>query len=76
MWLILALPQIAMACPVCYGDPNSSMAKGMNNAIIFLLAVVGFVQIGFVALFWSWWRRARQMRQKREQLRVIEGGGR
>jgi hypothetical protein len=74
--VILALPQIAMACPVCYGDPNSLMAKGMNNAILFLLGVVGFVQIGFVALFWSWWRRARQMRRQREQLRVIEGGSR
>jgi hypothetical protein len=32
------------------------------------------VQLGFVALFWSFWKRAKQMRKLREQFRVIEGG--
>ncbi len=70
---ILAATPLA-ACPVCFGDPNTPTSKGMNSAILFLLTIVGFVQIGFVALFWSFWRRAKALRRKREQFRLIEGG--
>ena len=68
--------QPAWACAVCYGAPGDPMVKGMNAGIWVLLAVVGFVQIGFVAMFWSFWRRAREQRRFRESLRVIEGGSR
>ena len=71
--LILA-PTIASACPVCFGDPNAPMQKGANNGVWVLLGVIGFVQIGFVALFWSFWRRAKALQRRRESLRVIEGG--
>ena len=73
-FLLLLLPQAANACPVCFGGANGG--QGMNAAIIFLLAVVGFVQLGFVALFFSFWRRARELRRKRESFRLLEGGAR
>jgi hypothetical protein len=63
------------ACPVCYGGVGS-VAKGMDSAIWFLLAVLGFVQIGFIALFWSFWRRSRALRRRREEFHLIEGGAR
>ena len=72
--LIILLAQPAFACPVCYGNPGDPMVKGANNGIWVLLGVVGFVQIGFAALFWSFWRRARDLKRFRESLRVIEGG--
>jgi len=72
--LLVAEP--AMACAVCYGNPGDPMVKGMNNGIWVLLGLVGFVQIGFVAMFWSFWRRARAQRRFRESLHVIEGGPR
>jgi hypothetical protein len=50
------------------------MTKSSNNAIIFLLGVIGFVQVGFVAMFWTFWRRARELRRLRESFHVIEGG--
>jgi hypothetical protein len=71
----MCVPQLAEACPVCFGAANGG-GQGMNAAIIFLLAVVGFVQIGFVALFFSFWRRAKEMRRKRESFRLLEGGAR
>ncbi len=71
-WLLAA--QTAMACPVCFGDPSSPLTKGATNAVWFLLGIVGLVQIGFVALFISFWRRARAMRRLREQFHVIQGG--
>ncbi|HVE69744.1 MAG TPA: hypothetical protein VNI54_00140 [Thermoanaerobaculia bacterium] len=74
--LVLFLAPEALACAVCYGNPGDPMVKGMNNGIWVLLGLVGFVQIGFVAMFWSFWRRAREQRRFRESLRVLEGGSR
>jgi hypothetical protein len=70
---LLLAPSILSACPVCYGAPNSPMTKSSNNAIMFLLGVVGFVQVGFIALFWSFWRRAKELRRRRE-FAVLDGG--
>jgi hypothetical protein len=64
----------AIACPVCFGGASGPQAKGMNNAIGFLLAVVGLVQVGFAAMFVAFWRRARAMRRHRESFHVIQGG--
>jgi hypothetical protein len=62
---------VAQACTVCYGPADDPMTKGMNNGIWVLLGVIGFVQLGFVALFWTLWKRAREQRRFREQFRVI-----
>ncbi len=72
--LLLAIPTLASACPVCFGDPNSAMVKGTNNGIFFLLGVIGFVQVGLGAMFVAFWRRARALRARRDSLRVINGG--
>jgi hypothetical protein len=69
----VAAPE-ALACAVCYGAPGDPMTKGLNNGIWVLLGLVAFVQIGFVAMFWSFWRRAREQRRFRESLHVIDGG--
>ena len=74
--VLAALAPEALACAVCYGAPGDPLVKGANNGIMFLLGVVGFVQIGFVAMFWSFWRRSRAQRSVRESLRLIEGGSR
>ena len=78
VWLVLILfaAQSALACPVCFGNPDSPMTKGTSKAVWFLLGTIGFVQIGFVALFISFWRRARANRKFREQFHLIEGGTR
>jgi len=72
--LLLAIPTLASACPVCFGDPNSAMVKGTNNGIFFLLGVIGFVQVGLGAMFVAFWRRARALRARRDSLRLINGG--
>ena len=71
---LLLVPAILSACPVCYGAPNSPMTKSSNNAIIFMLGIIGFVQVGFVAMFWSFWRRAKELRRRRESFRLLDGG--
>jgi hypothetical protein len=71
---ILLVPTVLSACPVCYGAPDSPMTKSSNNAIGFLLGVIGFVQIGFIAMFWSFWRRAKAIRRLKESFRLLDGG--
>jgi len=73
---LTGLASRAMACPVCFGNPDSAMTKGVSNGILVLLGVIGFVQIGFIALFWSFWRRARSLREARERFRLLQGGTR
>jgi 2-methylaconitate cis-trans-isomerase PrpF len=69
-----AIPGTALACAVCYGDSGSAMTVGMNNGILMLLAVVAVVQGGFVALFVSFWRRSRRLREQRDSFQLIDGG--
>jgi hypothetical protein len=71
--LVAAASAPAWACPVCYGDPGDPMTKGMSNGILTLLGFIGFVQIGFVALFVNFWWRAKQIRLRREQFHLIQG---
>jgi len=70
---MLFLATSASACPVCFGGPNS-LSTGMDSAIFFLIGIVILVQIGFVALFWSFRRRAKQLQRHREQFHLINGG--
>lgn len=71
---MLFVANAAQACPVCYGAPGDPMVKGTNNGVWVLLGIVGFVQIGFLAMFWSFWRRAKAQKRFRDQFHVIEGG--
>jgi hypothetical protein len=41
---------IAAACPVCYGDPESDMGKGVTNGVLFLLAIIGGVLAGVAGI--------------------------
>jgi hypothetical protein len=70
---MLFIATSASACPVCFGG-SSSIGKGMDTAIFFLLTIVGLVQVGFVALFWSFRRRAKELQRRREQFHLINGG--
>ncbi len=71
---VLLVAQPALACPVCFGAPDSPMTRGTTAAVWFLLGVIGFVQIGLVALFVTFWRRARARNKFREQFHLVEGG--
>ena len=71
LFALILLAPAALACPVCFGAPDDPMVKGMSKGIVVLLSLVGLVQIGFAAMFWSFWRRARAQKRFRDSLRVI-----
>ena len=73
--LILAAHPM-LACPVCYGDTNSASGKSLSNAVYFLLAIIALVQVGFVALFYTFWKRAKNIRKTKESFRLIQGSAR
>lgn len=50
--------QPAIACSVCYGDPNSPITKGVEAGVLVLLGVVVGVLTLLASLLLFWMRRA------------------
>ena len=74
--LILCLPQLASACATCFGAADAPMTKGMNNAILMLMAVVGVVYVGIGKVALDFRKRSRRLAEKersKPQLRLIRG---
>jgi hypothetical protein len=57
-WGLLAGAQAALACATCYGQSDSSLAKGMNMGILALLGFIGLVLGGVASFFVFIIRRA------------------
>ena len=67
-------PSAASACEACFGAADAAATRGMNNAIFFLLGVIGFVQVGFIKLFWDFHKRSRSLIERKEKFRIVQGG--
>ena len=55
---LLAVPRVALACPVCFGQTDSPLANATNMGILALLGVVTSVLAGFAAFIVYLIRRA------------------
>jgi hypothetical protein len=64
----------ASACATCFGAEDSGMTKGMNSGILTLLACIGLVQVGFVAMFTGFIVRSRRLKAHKDRFRLIRGG--
>ena len=56
---LIAAPRAALACPVCFGQSDSPLAKGVNVGVLFLLGTITAVLIGFASFMIYLARRAR-----------------
>jgi len=65
--LVLVLPHVAAACPVCYGANDSQMNGGMNTALTVMLGTTGFV-LAIISAFFVMMRN----RYRRQQNRTAE----
>jgi hypothetical protein len=54
---LLGVPNLALACPVCFGNPNSSQTKGMQAGILALLLVTVAMLTAFGGFFFVYLRR-------------------
>jgi hypothetical protein len=61
MVALVAVPRVALACPVCFGQSDSPMAVAMNTGILAMLGVVGAVLAGFGLFIVNLIRRARSL---------------
>ncbi len=61
--LTLLVCQSTLACPACYGAKDSPMTAGMNDAILAMLGIIGFVLSAIVACFLVIWRRNNQRKK-------------
>lgn len=59
-----------IACSVCFGDPNSDMAKGVTAGITVLLGVIVTVLLSIVAVMSFWIRRARRFARVSHPVRI------
>jgi len=57
---LLAVARPALACPVCFGAPDSPQVKGMQMGILVLLAVT-VVVLGSFAAFFLYLRRRQKL---------------
>ena len=57
--IFLAAPRLALACPVCFGQNDSPLAKGVNMGVFFMLGIVGVMLTAFAMFFVYLSRRAR-----------------
>ncbi len=51
----------AVACPVCFGDPDSDMTQGAMWGILVLGIVIYGVLMGMVGIGVTWFIRARKL---------------
>ncbi len=52
--------EYAVACPVCFGDPESGMAQGAMWGILVLALFIGSVLMGIVGVGATWIIRSRR----------------
>jgi hypothetical protein len=56
---ILAVPRVALACPVCFGQSDSPLALGANMGIWVMLGITGAMLSAFASFFIYLMRRAK-----------------
>ena len=66
----------ALACSVCYGDPNSTMTLGAKAGVLVLLGVVGVVLTAIASLLIFWMRRAAQIKAVEEAGHAVSSASR
>jgi len=59
--MLLALPKLALACPVCFGNPNSAQMKGAQAGILALLIVTVAMLSSIAGFFFVYLRRRIRM---------------
>lgn len=63
---LMLFTRAANACPVCFGDPDSDMAKGAVAGIIVLGLIAYGTMMGMVGVGVCWFVRARKLASQSE----------
>ena len=55
--VLLGAPKLLLACPVCFGNPNSGQSRGAQAGILALLIVTMGMLASFAGFFFIYLRR-------------------
>ena len=58
---LVAVPALAMACPVCFGNPDSMQTRGAQAGVLTLLAVTVAMLASFAGFSFIYLRRRIRM---------------
>ena len=59
--ILLAMPRLALACPVCFGGPDSPQTKAAQTGILALLVVTVVMLSSIGGFFFIYLRRRIRM---------------
>ena len=59
--VLLGLPRLALACPVCFGESDAPLAQAINTGVIAMLVVVAGMLGSFATFIVYLARRARSI---------------
>lgn len=60
-FVLLAIPSLAMACPVCFGNPGSPQTRAVQAGILALLVVTVAMLASIAGFFFVYLRRRIRM---------------
>lgn len=58
---LVAIPRLAMACPVCFGNPSSPQTRAAQTGILALLVVTVAMLASIAGFFFIYLRRRIKM---------------
>jgi hypothetical protein len=58
---LLMIPRLALACPVCFGNPNSPQTRAAQSGILALLVVTVVMLASIAGFFFIYLRRRIRM---------------
>lgn len=69
---LLAVPRLALACPVCFGNADSAQTKGAQAGILALLAVTVVMLSSIAGFFFIYLRRRIRMFEEIERRELLD----
>ena len=69
---LLAVPRLALACPVCFGSADSAQTKATQAGILALLAVTVVMLSSIAGFFFIYLRRRIRMFEEIEQRELLD----
>lgn len=73
--MTVMLSPSVFACPSCYGAAQNNTMDAVNNAVLTLLGITGFVLSGVVIFFVYVWKRSRRNHKLISNTTFVDNNG-
>jgi predicted transporter len=69
---LVAIPRLALACPVCFGGPDSPQTQAAQTGILALLVVTVAMLVSIAGFFFVYLRRRIRLFEESEQREFLD----